>query len=156
MTATLRFLRAAILAASATLNFCTTFVAAESAAPVSPATAKPTDPTAPVELSPFEVRAENDVGYQAANTTSGSRLNTRLKDTPAAISPFTPEFLSDLGATSLADMIGYATNIEIDTEDATNGWTYDAATNSVNFEEGYVPVEGDHVQIDYSAIATCD
>ncbi|MSU24088.1 MAG: hypothetical protein EXS32_09745 [Opitutus sp.] len=91
--------------------------------PANPPGILPAKTTGPVvELSPFEVRAESDVGYQAANTTSGSRLNTRLKDTPAAISPFTPEFLSDLGATNLADLIGYATNVELDTEDATNGF----------------------------------
>ena len=54
-----------------------------------------------IELSPFEVRAENDAGYQAGNTTSGSRLNSRLKDTPASVSPFTAEFLSDIAATNL-------------------------------------------------------
>ena len=36
-----------------------------------------------VQLSPFEVRADDDAGYQAANTTAGSRLNSKLKDTPA-------------------------------------------------------------------------
>src|SRR5947207_10881422 len=71
-----------------------------------------------VELSPFEVRAENDVGYQAANTTSGSRLNSRLKDTPASVSTFTPEFLSDIAATNLEEMLAHATNVEIDVEDA--------------------------------------
>ncbi|MEO6246833.1 MAG: TonB-dependent receptor plug domain-containing protein [Opitutaceae bacterium] len=94
-------------------------------APTSPPTApgtKPTDPTAPVELSPFEVRAENDVGYQAANTTSGSRLNSRLKDTPAAVSAFTPEFLADIAATNLEEMLAHATNIEIDVEDANAGF----------------------------------
>lgn len=75
-----------------------------------------------IELSPFTVQAEDDVGYQAGNTTSGSRLRTRLKDTPAAISPFTPEFLSDIGATSLQDMMAYAANAEVETEDSTNGF----------------------------------
>src|SRR5262245_11006109 len=78
--------------------------------------------TAPVELSPFEVRADNDVGYQAANTTSGSRLNSRLKDTPASVSAFTPEFLSDIAATNLEEMLAHATNIEIDVEDANAGF----------------------------------
>lgn len=101
--------------------------AAQPAAPAKPvATPPPTtaaDPNAPViELSPFEVRSDSDIGYQALNTTNGSRLNTRLKDTPAAISPFTPEFLSDIGATSLSDMLAYATNVEVETEDATNGF----------------------------------
>jgi outer membrane receptor protein involved in Fe transport len=80
------------------------------------------DTTAPVELSPFEVRAEMDVGYQAANTTSGSRLNSRLKDTPASVSAFTPEFLADIAATNLEEMLGHATNIELDVEDANAGF----------------------------------
>lgn len=54
-----------------------------------------------VELSPFEVRSDDDVGYQAMNTTSGSRLGTNLKDTAASISPFTAEFLSDIAATNV-------------------------------------------------------
>ena len=77
---------------------------------------------APVELSPFEVRADSDVGYQAANTTSGSRLNSRLRDTPASVSAFTPEFLADIAATNLEEMLGHATNIEIDVEDANAGF----------------------------------
>lgn len=85
---------------------------------------RPNDqPAAPaVELSPFEVRAEDDVGYQAGNTTSGSRLNSRLKDTPASVSAFTPEFLSDIGATNLEEMLAHATNVEIDVEDSNAGF----------------------------------
>ena len=64
-----------------------------------PANSAATDPV--VELSPFEVRPEEDTGYQAMNTTSGSRLATSLKDTAASISPFTPEFLSDIAATNV-------------------------------------------------------
>ncbi len=67
-----------------------------------------------VELSVFEVTAEKDVGYQAGNTTSGSRLDTSLKDTAAAVMVFTPEFLSDFGANSLADIVGYAPNMQLD------------------------------------------
>lgn len=76
----------------------------------------------PIELSPFEVKADEDVGYQAANTTSGSRLNSRLKDTPASVSAFTPEFLSDIAATNLEEMLQFATNIEVDVEDANAGF----------------------------------
>lgn len=91
--------------------------------PAAPVTPAPVDPNAPVvELSPFEVRAENDVGYQAANTTSGSRLNSRLRDTPASVSAFTPEFLADIAATNLEEMLGHATNVEIDVEDANAGF----------------------------------
>ncbi len=92
---------------------------AQTVAPAAPA--KPTE--APVvELSPFEVTADKDVGYQAANTTSGSRLNSRLRDTPAAVAAFTPEFLADIAATNLEEMLGHATNIELDVEDANAGF----------------------------------
>ncbi len=78
---------------------------------------KPSDEEV-LKLSPFEVRADDDVGYQAANTTSGSRLNTSLKDTAASITVFTPEFLSDIGATSVTDMLAYATNSELNAGDS--------------------------------------
>src|SRR5207249_2913138 len=71
-----------------------------------------------VELSPFEVRGDDDVGYQAANTTSGSRLKTSLKDTAASISPFTPEFLSDIAATNVTEMLTYAANAELNVGDS--------------------------------------
>lgn len=67
-----------------------------------------------MKLSPFEVRADLDTGYQGMDTASGSRLNTKLNDTPAAISVFTAEFLSDIGATSIADLAKYAANTEYD------------------------------------------
>lgn len=68
----------------------------------------------PVQLSVFEVSAEKDVGYQAGNTTSGSRLNSSLKDTAAAVMVFTPEFMSDFNVTSLEDMVAYAPNMAVD------------------------------------------
>ena len=71
-----------------------------------------------VELSPFEVRSDDDVGYQAMNTTSGSRLGTALRDTAASISPFTPEFLSDIAATNVNEMLAYAANAELNSGDA--------------------------------------
>ena len=37
------------------------------------------------ELSPFEVDGSKDVGYRAANTLAGSRLNTSLEDVSAVI-----------------------------------------------------------------------
>ena len=94
------------------------------AVPPAPAAAtQPAESPAPVvELSPFEVVADKDVGYQAANTTSGSRLNSRLRDTPAAVAAFTPEFLADIAATNLEEMLGHATNIELDVEDANAGF----------------------------------
>src|SRR5687768_13858208 len=67
-----------------------------------------------VTLTPFEVQAEKDTGYISQNTASGSRLNSALKDTPAAISVFTAEFLQDIGAVSVEDVTKYSTNTEAD------------------------------------------
>lgn len=61
-------------------------------------------------LSPFEVVASGDQGYRAQNTLAGSRLNTSLKDTGAAVSVLTKEFLEDLGATSMKDIMLYSNN----------------------------------------------
>lgn len=130
---------------------------ASSPNPPSPSSGSSGDST-PLELSPFEVRADNDVGYQAGNTTSGSRLNSRLKDTPASVSPFTPEFLSDIAATNLQEMLGYATNVEGEFEDSTNGFNNPpgrdstgndfrfrvrgvAGSSSVNYVQSAIPVD---------------
>ncbi len=88
-----------------------------------PASPNPAGET--VTLSIFEVRADKDVGYQAANTASGSRLNTALRDTAASITPLTREFLDDL--------IGLA-NFEPEFEDGSgfNAPSNRLATNSVN------------------------
>ncbi|MBP7140827.1 MAG: hypothetical protein KBA71_02885 [Opitutaceae bacterium] len=82
------------------------------------------DDEAVVRMSPFEVISDQDTGYVAANTLSGSRLNTPLRDTPASISVMTSEFLSDIGAFDLGDAMKYAVNIEVfqdDDRDTING-----------------------------------
>ena len=75
-----------------------------------------------VLLSPFEVSTSADVGYQAGNTTSGSRLNAKLKDTAAPVSVFTKEFLSDFAVTNLEEMMAYSGNFEKDFEDSNAGF----------------------------------
>jgi len=89
-----------------------------------------------VQMSVFNVNSSADRGYQAMNTASGSRINTPLKDTAASISPFTQEFLQDIGATTIDDMLSYGANIETDTGDADYGFNTDiggAATTDNGF-----------------------
>jgi iron complex outermembrane recepter protein len=71
------------------------------------AQAKPADEAA-VELSPFVVSSEQDTGYAAQSTLSGTRTRTPLKDVPSAIGVFTADFISDLGATSERDLLAYS------------------------------------------------
>src|SRR5688500_8638484 len=72
---------------------------------------QPPDET--VTLSPFQVNAAQDTGYQATNTLEGSRLNTPLRDTPGAISIFAKDFLNDIGATDLESILRYDLSAEI-------------------------------------------
>lgn len=67
-----------------------------------------------VELSPFLVSSKGDVGYRAANTLSGTRMNASLFKTPAAISTFTKEFMDDLGMDNALDLLKFAVSTEHD------------------------------------------
>ena len=75
----------------------------------------------PVKLQPFEVDASNDSRYRAASTLAGSRLNSSLKDVASVIDVYTKDFMDDIGATTLEHVLGYANNVERDTEDTIHG-----------------------------------
>jgi len=66
------------------------------------------------ELSPFVIDESADKGYQTTNTLLGSRLNSKLIDNPSAITVLTPEYLEDIGATSLYDALNYTPGANID------------------------------------------
>ena len=78
-----------------------------------PATATGRD-SETVELSPFVVNTARDRGYVAENTLAGSRLNTKLRDTPGSISVFTREFLDELGINDIRQLVEYSVNSEVD------------------------------------------
>ena len=67
-----------------------------------------------VQLSPFLVSSAGDEGYRAANTLAGTRMNTSLFLTPAAISVLTKDLLDDLGATKTEDFVRFAVSTDID------------------------------------------
>ena len=62
------------------------FATALAASAVSATEAPRAPREAPIGLSPFIVSTQAETGYAATNTLDGSRLNTALRDTPAAIS----------------------------------------------------------------------
>lgn len=66
-----------------------------------------------IELSPFEVTADEDVGYMAANTLAGTRLRTDLRDVGSSVSVYTEEFLDDIGAVDNETLLSYAANVEV-------------------------------------------
>jgi outer membrane receptor protein involved in Fe transport len=62
------------------------------------------------ELSPFEVNTSRDVGFVAASSLAGGRLAGALKDTPAAYSVLTSEFIEALDLTDLASASEWIVN----------------------------------------------
>ncbi len=77
------------------------------------APADKTDPSLDdtVVLSPFVVSTEKDSGYRAANSISGTRLNTPIKDTPMPIEVITRKFIDDTGATDLRSALKYSSGV---------------------------------------------
>ena len=65
-----------------------------------------------VKLSPFVVDASKDVGYRATSTLAGSRINTNLADIAAPIQVVTKEFLTDINAVDINDVLAYTANTE--------------------------------------------
>lgn len=64
-------------------------------------------------LSPFEVKATGDNGYQATDTLGGTRIRTDLRDVGSAISVATKEFMRDIGATDAQSLLQYMTSTEV-------------------------------------------
>lgn len=101
---------------------CAAFASAQTVAPAAtPPDAGASSAGSAVQLSPFLVSSEGDDGYRAANTLSGTRMNASLFHTPAAISVLTKEFLDDIGAENVADMLKFATSSDNERTDAGGG-----------------------------------
>src|SRR5688500_9485343 len=57
-----------------------------------------------IELSPFQVSAAQDRGYQASSTLSGTRLNSKLEDLASSITVVTKQQLVDTAAIDINDI----------------------------------------------------
>jgi len=79
--------------------------------PVQPVPAETDDEL--VVLSPFEVSGSATVGYAAATTLAGNRLNTELRDIGSSVSVVTSEFLRDTGATDNKTLLQYTPGTEV-------------------------------------------
>ncbi|HEX2851971.1 MAG TPA: TonB-dependent receptor [Opitutaceae bacterium] len=99
--------------------------------PVKPATEE-ADET--ITLTPFEVSASSDSGYQATETLAGTRIRTELKDVGGALSVYTKEFLKDIGATDNATLLQFTTNAEV----AGTRGTYTGLGNGTSVDESTI------------------
>jgi outer membrane receptor protein involved in Fe transport len=86
-----------------------------------PAPAAPADRKGEVvQLSVFEVKAENEDEYRAANTTLGTRYNTPVKDLPMNIEVLTSAFMRDIGALDVREALEYVSGIQLEQTTAVN------------------------------------
>lgn len=114
---------------------------AASAAAVAQTTPTPARAPAPskeetVQLSPFEVVSETDNGYKANGTLAGTRLRTDLRDVAASITVVTKEFMNDIGANNLDQLLNYTVGTEV----AGLGGNFSSAGSDANFTDFFGPV----------------
>ena len=81
-------------------------------APSSPSPSTPKAGDEVVQLSPFQVEAGNDRGYQAFNTLSGTRLNSKLEDLGSSITVITKQQMEDLALLDINDVFRYEASTE--------------------------------------------
>ncbi|MEX0321305.1 MAG: TonB-dependent receptor plug domain-containing protein [Puniceicoccaceae bacterium] len=65
------------------------------------------------ELSPFVVDASDDMGYYASQSLAGGRLSTDIINTGSSIEVVTADFMDDIGANDIQELLQYTTSTEI-------------------------------------------
>lgn len=80
-------------------------------------------PAAPetITLPTFTVSTNLDKGYLAGNSVSATRIDTPIKDLPFSISAFTEQFIDDIGALELLDVVNYAPGVTSGAKEFTQG-----------------------------------
>lgn len=66
-----------------------------------------------IDLSPFVVTGDEDIGYQATSTLAGTRLRTDLRDIGSSISIVNEELLNDTASTNIEDVLIFTPNTEV-------------------------------------------
>ena len=65
-----------------------------------------------VQLSPFQVSEEKDIGYASPTAMSGTRTNELLENLPNAISVLNKDFLQDIAANNFLDAVEFMPGAE--------------------------------------------
>ena len=91
-----------------------------------------------VLLSPFTVNTSKDKGYRATNSTSGTRLDTKIKDLPMPIEVITEQFLRDTGSRDLREGLRYSSGILLQTQNdyGAGAGSFSTSPGKINNPEG--------------------
>jgi outer membrane receptor protein involved in Fe transport len=123
-----------------------------STAPLAPASAPATSSTEGiVTLSPFTVNTSRDVGFVAATSLAGGRLNSDLADTPAAYSVETSEFLDAVNITDLKQATKWTVNSNLEPDNGSNQLFANqiSGQNGAGYLVSFRGVIGGQQQIDF-------
>lgn len=74
-------------------------------------TAAPQTDEPAYELPTFSVSTAQDRGYRAGNSVSATRIDTPIKNLPFSVNAFTEDFIADIGARSLEDILNFAPGV---------------------------------------------
>ncbi|HLP09521.1 MAG TPA: TonB-dependent receptor plug domain-containing protein [Opitutaceae bacterium] len=90
-----------------------------------------------VVLNPFTVSTDRDRGYKATNVTTGTRLDSAIKDTALALEVITADFIRDTGATTLREALRYSAGVQLQSQNdyAGNGFAQYEGPGGVNNPE---------------------
>lgn len=72
-------------------------------------------------LPEFVVSGEDQRGYTATNSLTGTFLDTPLKDTPFAIDVFMPDLIADTGSTDMREILAYDSGLQLENTIAAQG-----------------------------------
>lgn len=93
------------------------FISAVTAAIISPAYGqdRPDQEKEDVFVLPeFVVSADENSGYTATNSMTGTFLDTPLKDSPFAIDVFMPDLIADTGSTDMREILAYDSGLQLE------------------------------------------
>jgi iron complex outermembrane recepter protein len=86
---------------------CTLAKISEATAQIAPTPVSPAANEGPVELSVFEVTADEDIGYQSTNAAEVTRMNTRIEDIPMNVTVLNQQFIEDTLARKTEEVLEY-------------------------------------------------
>jgi len=94
-------------------------------------------------------------GYEEAVAATGGVYLDICSDWAATMGALADEIVRQDTFTLDYAAVPGSVRVFVDDEEVLSGWTYDAATNSVVFEEGSEPTQGSTVLVDYDRYGTC-
>jgi iron complex outermembrane recepter protein len=74
-----------------------------------------------VNLNPFVVTSERDSGYVSTNAISATRINTAVKDLPVQVGILNQQYIDDLAATTVAELMKFSAYFDEDSGNRIRG-----------------------------------